>query len=160
AAQVPVVFLEADGSLTKETLTDAQGKASARVKAGASVTAVHTVSPTDHRVETILEVKPGDDLVMGSGSPEAAAGTFTVSFLDGPGTTTAYVAYGPCGGGRYTIPQGAVPGGALPSVQLVMTSRCKLSSMDLVLIREDGGQPTDYAALPSVAFSDGGSKTQ
>src|SRR5262249_23596659 len=103
---VPVVFLEADGSLTKETVTDAEGKAQAKVKDGAGAPAISDVADTDHRLETILGVKPGDTLTIGNFYNGTAAGTFTVSFLEGPpGTTTAYAAYGPCGGQKYDVPQ-------------------------------------------------------
>lgn len=71
-AGLPVSFAGPDGKVTSETVTDANGTASATVVAGSSVTAQYT--PT--LLLTILHVQPGDNLVLDIGgatpTPEGA----------------------------------------------------------------------------------------
>src|SRR4051812_20585045 len=60
-----VVFLDPDGTLVKKASTDSAGKADADVLPGASVTAIIAVN-TAFALQTVLAVKPGDDLVIGT----------------------------------------------------------------------------------------------
>ena len=165
-AGVKVAFIEPNGDLAGEPMTDVNGKASASVLPGASVTAVYVLSPTSHQIESITGVKPGDDLVIGTQHPDTtAAGTFTVNVIAVVGTLQ-YDVYGPCGSGTYVVPaalRGPRPLGVVATVPvtLTMTADCVQSTMDLVATRMDTTSTVvDYVELPNVAFTDGGMTTQ
>lgn len=161
ASGVKVAFVEPDGELAAEATTGADGKASASVLPGASVTAVYALAPTDHQIETILGVKPGDDLTIGSAKDSTAAGTFTVNLID-TGGTTSYAVYGPCGAGTFTVPQ-AFTSNATATVPVALTFQryCAQTTMDLVAVRYDVDfVAADYVELKDVAFTDGGTVDQ
>ena len=90
----PVLFHDASGALVARETTGADGRASAEVEAGGSVTVIHFA---DDRLTTILGVEPGDQLVFGR-SPGAGAylGTATVEL---PAAGGDYRVRGPCLGG-------------------------------------------------------------
>jgi hypothetical protein len=161
---VPVVFREPNGDLAAEVKTDVNGKASASVLAGASVTAVYPAIGTQHPLETILDVKPGDDLTIGAAHDTTAAGTFTVNVLDIAGTGS-YSVYGPCGGNTVNVPsafRSPLAAASTRAVPIPMQAYCKPSStMDLVLIRNNiDFVATDYAVIKNVTFADAGSVDQ
>ncbi|HTJ46966.1 MAG TPA: hypothetical protein VL463_32910 [Kofleriaceae bacterium] len=160
APGVTVVFLEPDGTVEKEVATDANGKASANVLAGASVTAVYVVSAGQHALETINGVEPNDDLTIGSGSDSSDAGTFTVNLIDTIGTTR-YEVYGPCGVGTYIFnpKQGHGPNGVVATIPVTLTMKkdCLQSTMDLVAVRYDVDfVASEYVELEDVPFVDAG----
>jgi len=74
-----VVFSDAAGKVIATQTTGADGKASQMMAAGGSVTCDPTGGTgTSHTVETVFDVQPGDQLVLGA--PQAA---FPVSNADG-----------------------------------------------------------------------------
>ena len=75
-----VLFIDPDGTPVARVATDTSGKAQADVLPGASVTAVWTVGTGSYQVETIRDIKPGDDLVMALSRDTTNPGTFTVTF--------------------------------------------------------------------------------
>ncbi len=156
----PIAFIEPDGSLAAEVLTDVQGKAQANVLPGASVTAVYAMPPTDAFLETVQAVKPGDDITIGAVTEGATLAGFTVNVAVVAGTTT-YTVYGPCGPGSFSPPTTLVGGTPTVPVTIPMLDSCKQDPMDLVAIRDDDTfTPVDYVEIPAVPFVDGGSVTQ
>src|SRR4029077_8100117 len=84
-----VVFLDPDGMLVKRVATDTSGKANADVLPGASVTSIALINTTQYQLQTVLGVKPGDDLVLGSKTADSStAGTFTVTYPALSGATS------------------------------------------------------------------------
>jgi hypothetical protein len=147
AAFIPVVFIDPDGSLVANVMTDISGKAQADVLPGASVSAVWLTSPGQYRIQTVLAVKPGDDLVLGSVLPDStAAGTFTVTFGPVAGASFYYV-YGPCGN---VLTSGT-------SAMLNMTNDCKQSPMEIQVHATDPtGAGIGYIDHLGIPFMPGG----
>jgi len=146
---IPVVFIEADGSLVGHPVTAADGTASADVHTGASATAV-IAQANSTQIETVVGLVPGDHVNIGpSGAPATAVGSFSVSFPAYSGATS-YNVYGPCG---------STSGTASPVV-LQMQSDCKLDTMDLTVVPMDsGGNGLAYLTKTGVAFVANGTTT-
>lgn len=90
-ADAPVVFINPDGTMTR-AMTDASGQAFATVTEGASV----TVKFEENRgLATILDVKPGDQLVFGAGRGVNLS-TTAVTFTAFEGDVDAYQLFSPC----------------------------------------------------------------
>ena len=163
-AGVMVAFIEPNGDLAGEMATDSNGKASATVLPGASVTAVYVLSPTSHQIESILGVKPGDDLTIGSVHPDtASAGAFTANVVEIIGSTE-YDVWGPCGNGYYAPPPPSqrrplLGGFVTVPVPLTFTNDCVQSTMDLVAARYDGTGLVGVAEFRDTPFTDGGAVT-
>jgi hypothetical protein len=161
-----VVFQEPSGELAAEVVTDANGKASANVLPGATVTAVYVVSATRNDIETVTGVKPGDTITIGDVYDATADGTFTVNVIDVVGTSAYYV-FGPCGYNTY-VPPAAIAGGtvhrngviATDPVTISLQKGCEEPMMDLVAVRVVGGAFTDYVELTNVPYVASGSVTQ
>jgi hypothetical protein len=143
-----VVFLNPDGSLVANMLTDSSGLASADVLLGASVTAAPTVGPNVYRLTTLFDVKPGDMLTIGSVNPDSTVvGTFTVNFTT-TSSAASYSLYGPCGS-VFTTTSPAT---------LTIYKYCQVATMELLLAAYDGtGAFVGYVDKPNVTYSDGGS---
>jgi hypothetical protein len=165
-AGVQVAFLEPTGVLAAEVTTDANGKATADVLPGASVTAVYVVSATQHALETVTGVKPGDTITIGDVADTTPDGTFTVNLIDVLGTSE-YDVYGPCGAGTF-VPPNPIAGGtrhpnavvATDPVTISLQKGCETSTMDLVAVRLVAGVATDYVELAGVPYVASGSVTQ
>jgi len=153
-----VVFTDGDG--TREKTTGDDGKATATVLPGATVTAVSAYQDTTRYVDSIGGVKPGDDLVIGGGAETPAIGTFTVD-VGTLQTSELMTIYGPCGSGSAQGPQPALAGAGAGSggqtITLSMFASCKQDTMDLVAVDERDGTIQGYAVQKGVAYSDGGS---
>lgn len=151
AVGATVVFVDADGTVSKKT-TDTAGKADADLLPGASVTSIVLVE-TRYTLQTVLALKPGDDIVLGMKTADAAsAGTFaiTVPLYD---NASSYSVSTPCG---YTT--------ATPSTKLVatalFTNDCKKSPFEMVIVALDGvGNSLGSINVPSVNFIPNGSYT-
>src|SRR5690242_16090055 len=63
---VPVVFVNPNGTAVAHPVTDAQGKASAIVQTGATVTVVYEPQPARYQLFTYQAVKPGDNIIVGN----------------------------------------------------------------------------------------------
>jgi hypothetical protein len=122
----PVVFVEADGTEVGHPVTDATGVASADVHPGASASVV-LKSGTNTRIQTLLGLKPGDNIILGPATPPSTdVGTFSVSFPTYSGATS-YDVFGPCGSSNGTV----------SPITLTMRSDCKLDTMDLTVVPRD-----------------------
>lgn len=150
-ANMPVVFINPDGSLVADVLTDVDGRAHATMLAGGSVTAVWHGNTGYSILQTVLAVKPGDDLVFGSVTPkQVVAGTFTVNFTPLGGTGNHYVVYGAC---PYKMTQTG-------SAVLAFDTSCLLSTMEIQVHAYDSANNSlGYLDSPAVPFVDGGSAT-
>jgi len=125
-----VVFTDAEG--TQEKIAGDDGKTSATVLPGATVTAV-SASDTLRYVDSVAGVKPGDDLVLGTAYNEPQIGTFNVDlgFLDSGDTVAVY---GPCDSSIALGPKPQLAAGG-QTVQLTMHPSCKQDTMDLLFVR-------------------------
>jgi hypothetical protein len=156
-AGVPVVFVNPDGSVVAEPLTDANGKATATVLPGASVTAVYGGGTLSVQLETVRAVAPGDTIVIGplSGAGGNPSGTFTATVPDYAGSVF-YDVYGPCGSNTAN----AVGSGAPTPVTLSMQDNCQQTTMDLVAIAKNSDKTPDaWVEAKNVAYTDGGNAT-
>jgi hypothetical protein len=156
-AGVPVVFVDPAGAIIAEVATDANGKASAVILPGSTVTAVYNAGTTNVQLETVLAVAPGDTITIGPQyqGQGSGSGSFTVDVPDYPGSQS-YDVYGPCGSSN-----GAAAGsGALSPVVLGFSDNCTESKMDLVAIALNSDHnPDAWLENANVAYTDGGSAT-
>ncbi|HEY0476892.1 MAG TPA: carboxypeptidase-like regulatory domain-containing protein [Kofleriaceae bacterium] len=150
-----VVFLDPDGSLVKRVATDTAGKANADVLPGGSVTSIALVS-TQYQLQTVLGVKPGDDIVLGNKNGDGSvAGDFTITY---PlfGGATSYSVVSPCG----TIPFPAPATGGPPApAKISISNSCKRDPMELVVVAQGANGPLSSIAKAGVPFVPGGSTT-
>jgi len=155
AVGATVLFINPDDTLVKRAATDAAGKADAEVMPGASVTSIVVVG-TSYQLQTVLAVKPGDDIVIGTKTNDTtSAGMMTVTFPVIQGATF-YEVSGPCFGNQITPPVGV----ATASVTLFFQTYCKVDPMEIVVSAQD----PNFAVVQSVhktgvAFVDGGTIT-
>ena len=149
-----VVFIDPDGTLVKKASTDSAGKADADVLPGASVTAIIAVN-TSFALQTVLAVKPGDDLVIGTKTVDSsAAGDYTVSF-PANASATSYTVVSPCNSTSVGVPAGGPP----PSVKISLFNSCKLDTMELLVVAQGANGPLSSISKPGVQFTAGGSTT-
>jgi len=107
-----VIFSKADGTEITHATTAADGKASAMVPAGTSVTAEMAVSGTQHILETVFDTQANDDIMLGLPSTPAPVhtpvGSVQVSFTGSVTNATNYYAssgYGCSGNGSTSAAQ-------------------------------------------------------
>jgi hypothetical protein len=120
-----VVFT--DGERTQVVATDSAGIARATVLPGATVTAVRTVEDPV-RITTILDVTPGDEIVVGSRlAASAPLGDHDIEFA-AFGSAASYSASAGCGTGTSA---GRV-------VSLPVSAQCGPGPHDILLVARDG----------------------
>jgi hypothetical protein len=143
----PVAFINPDGTAVAHPVTDLQGKASAEVKAGASITIVLQTSPQQFEMLTMLAVKPGDNiLVGGNNNDNTAAGNFAVTF-SATTNATGYTILGPCGS-SFSPSAG--------TVNLSMYKYCKQDMMEIqVLATNSAGASLGYVSMSNVPLASG-----
>lgn len=159
APNIPVVFIDPDGTVVADVVSDAEGRATANVLPGASVSAVYQQLTTQQSVVTtnnvhylfisILDIKPGDDLPIGFTDRDfSSAGTFDVTFSPPAGMTPAkYEIFTPCGGTSATVPG---------TVAAPMQNSCKRDSFDILVVAEDAaGKALAGAVATNVSLSAG-----
>lgn len=85
AAGVDVVFMDANGDLVAQEQTDGNGIATAEVEAGADVHILMQPGVRDYEAVTILDIAPGDDLVVGTqeGFSDVIVGSVNVTLPPG-----------------------------------------------------------------------------
>jgi hypothetical protein len=150
-----VAFDDVDGTIT-DVVADGSGNAQASVFPGASVTAVCARTTGDYSMATVLDVAPGDAIVLDAArfftgtqpASTTAVGTFKISYPAATGATS-YTVYHPCGSVVSTK----------TSATLSLTAGCVLSTMDLVVVAANATGPTSYAEANKVTFTNGGSTT-
>ncbi len=148
---IEVLFMEPDGSLAARLRTDSNGKAQANVLAGSSVTVIWPTGPTSTILETITQVKPGDDLRMYDGFAQYG------QTVDPPPThmlnvnypafsgATQYYTYGSCGSGYSTT----------TSSQLTFYAACETSTMDVVVLAYNASGPAGFLVRSGVTPGQG-----
>ncbi len=148
---VPVVFIEADGTVVGRPLTDSTGVATSDVHANATATAViagAAGNPTT--LMTVVGVQPNDKIILGNSvnSGSTMDGTFTINYPTYSGATS-YNVVGPCG--NYNA-------GNVTSYALTIYSNCKQSAMDILVVANNASnQPIAYLEKPNVPYTAGGS---
>lgn len=116
-----VVFADASGNVIATQATGADGRASEMVAAGGSVTCDPTFGVgTDHVLQTVFDVQPGDQITCGSpGTPNptpTAQGTVQFTLAGAVASATQYVVDpGGCTVGSLSTPV---------TQTLSLTSRC------------------------------------
>jgi hypothetical protein len=150
---VQVVFIDPDGTQAARVPTDTNGHAQAEVLPGASVTAVWPASQELFTLESVLGVKPGDDIRLTFFSlhqDSTEAGTFTVNLMPPGSGTYAYDVYGPCGETTSNT----------PAVTMTIFEYCKTDTMELLAeARDVNGGVVGTVDMTGVAFIKGGSVT-
>jgi hypothetical protein len=151
AAGIPVVFVNPSGELVARMSTDTNGHAQADVLQGANVTAVWQPNPGDYQLQTVFEVKPGDDITLGQVNQSSTdAGKFTVNFTPTGGVGDYFYVYGPCGSSQ----------GVNGTATLYMMTNCQQPVMDLTVYAYNSlGTSLGYVEKANVAFVNGGSAT-
>jgi hypothetical protein len=148
-AGIPVVFVDPDGKLVGRPTTDADGKASAEVLPGATVTSITPNGTNQYDLKTVLGVKPGDNITLNTPAQGTTAGTFTVNLTARAGAVHYYV-YGPCG--AQTSADTSL------TATLTISNDCKTDQMDLVAIAYDANYAVlGYVNKSGVAYSNNGS---
>ncbi|MCW5809280.1 MAG: hypothetical protein KIT31_43400 [Deltaproteobacteria bacterium] len=143
-ANIPVVFLNPDGTVASDATTDSAGRAEARVLPGASVTAVW-IQGTRTLVGTIVDVKPGDDLAIGFTRRDGSDnGNFAVTFPALMGTEF-YEIYTPCGS------FGAMPG----TTMVPLRNNCRRPTFDVYVVAFRNGFASNYAEVQNVSLAAG-----
>lgn len=157
AVGATVLFFDPDGSLVKRTSTDTNGRAEADVLPGTSVTSVASTT-TLYDLETVLAVKPGDDIAMGPHPDNSPDGIFNVTFSTFSGSTpgtTRYTVSGPCLAGFNTPPVGT------KSVTLAtsVSPFCKTNPMEIVVTADNTGDVITMLDQTGIPFVNNGSVT-
>jgi hypothetical protein len=152
-----VVFIDPGGTLVKRVATDSAGKADAEVLPGASVTSVARINNT-YQLQTIVAVKPGDDLVLGTRSQDfTSLGTFTVNYPP-LGTPASYQVAGPCGLVFVSPPVAGQP--PPTTATFTVSASCKQDPMEIIVSPNDvNGLPTAVISKTGVPFVANGSTT-
>lgn len=143
-----VMFFDPDGSVVKKATTDANGKADADVLPGGTVVGIglNTLDTTYYNLWTVLDVRPGDDLTLGSRFLNTASFEwFTVKFPPLAGADGYWVS-SPCGA------QSVLPS-ADPFVQFTLTDACKPATMELVITAYAKGQAIASIDDPGVPIT-------
>ncbi len=145
---LPVVFLEPDGTLAATTLSDSNGVASAELLPGGSVLAFGQTTFPDTRPWTwaVLGVEPGDVITLGGLKDSGPAiGEMTIT-VPARADATSYVVRSPCGffGGS----------GGL-DVTIEYYDVCADSPFPLVAVAYDTTSVLGTILVPSVVASDG-----
>ena len=145
---VPVVFIEADGTVVGKPVTDTLGIVTADVHPGASATAVITAQGGSTMM-TVVGIQPGDHINLGPAAPTTSTtdGTFTVNYPSYSGATY-YDVVGPCG---------YFSNGTSLTYAMTITSDCKQSAMDILVVANNASGPIAYLEKPNVAYTAGGS---
>jgi hypothetical protein len=146
-ANVPVVFVNPDGTVAATKMTDIDGHVQATAAINGSVTAIWP-NGTKYQVMTIFEAKPGDDLLFGIGTDiNAAAGSLMVTFPPIPNATatTSYTIYYPCG---HTNGTPATP------IKLDLSATCTTDTFNIYVIASDSGM-LSYTDVLNVHLADG-----
>ncbi|HTJ46978.1 MAG TPA: Ig-like domain-containing protein [Kofleriaceae bacterium] len=139
---IPVVFIEADGTVTANVTTGADGTATANVLAGASVTVIYGSGTSDRRLETITGVKPGDNLTvgpMGYPSREKTSAAYTANVPERFSIDALYEVYGPCGSSSSNL----AGSGAPTPVNLAFYKDCEADPMNLLAIAYNNDRIAD-----------------
>ena len=164
AVGLPVAFLNADDSVVLETVTGADGSASATMAAGGSVTLAPgiTVAPTGQtarpQVFTFLAVQPGDNLLVGSPAAAAAMNQLQINIptADNPDGNGSFSVGANCGAG--VTGQAHVPPSTDTSVMLSIPASC--TTADLYIVAADhNGVPTAGAFIAQQALPTNGPLT-
>lgn len=143
---VPVVFIEADGTVVGRPVTDTAGIATSSVHANATATAVIPQNG-ETTMMTVTGVQPGDHIILGNSfSTSSGSAAFTVTYPAYSGATGYYVV-GPCG----------YYGTTALSYAMTVYDYCKQSTMDIVIIAYNSSGPIAYLEKPNVAYVAGGS---
>lgn len=139
-----VVFRDPDGTLVKKASTDAAGKASAEVLPGANVTAIVLANQT-YQLQTVLAVKPGDDIVIGNKGQDTTALAQVAVAYPAFANAVYYDVAGPCGTTRVSPPP---TGGPPPTTATLNISKyCAQTSMELSVTPLD----KDFLAMATVS---------
>lgn len=147
AVGATVVFVDADGTVTKKT-TDTAGKTSADLLPGANATSIVLVN-TAYTMQTVLALQPGDDITLGDKSVDnTSPGSLTVSVPLYSGAAYYYLTT-PCG--AYYAPVSAASG--LPTATITPYNYCQKSPFEMVVVAEDStGTFLSSFNVPTVSF--------
>jgi hypothetical protein len=152
---VHVAFLDGDGNVEATPVTDSNGKVTADVKAGSSVSVVQQTSATSTQIITLFEIQPNDNIVIGRKVPDSTVAgnmTFNVAIDSG---AQSYTVATPCG---EAFP--AAGSGAGPATETGMTVGCTSSPMEVVAIAFDStGNIQGSVDSQNVNFTAGGTFT-
>jgi len=153
AVGAKVVFINPDNTLVKQVATDTAGKAEAVVMIGASVTSIALISPTNYSLQTVIGVKPGDDLILGTKNRDfTQVGQMTFTY---PAVFNAvqYEISTPCG--YQSVPVPAT--GATGTAAVMFYSYCKQDTMEVVFVAVDkDGNALQSIHKTGVAYASGG----
>ena len=155
-AGATAIFSDADGHILSTSMTGADGKASATVPAGSSVTVEVTagaIGMVFHQLQTVFDVQPGDDIQMGTPGiatgPSVAEGNVQVSF---PGTVPNSAYYD-----AYTGTNSLGDNNATPLTLAVNSSNVDSNGkLDVLALAEDASSnllaySTDVGVTPAGA---------
>jgi hypothetical protein len=147
AANIPVIFIDPDGTVAADTTTDSNGRAHGNVLPGASVTTVWFQN-NHYLVVTMTEIKPGDDLPIGFTDRDSTAnGTFAVTFPALAGASS-YQIFTPCG---------SFPGSPGTTNNVNLNNSCRPATFDVSVVANDAsGAPFQAAHVENVALASGG----
>ncbi|HTJ43507.1 MAG TPA: hypothetical protein VL463_15490 [Kofleriaceae bacterium] len=145
---VPVVFLDPSGAQIGHPSTTADGKASADMPNGGSITAVLPEGTSDYTIKTVLGVKGGDTITLNAAAVDNSTESFTVTLAALSGAANYYV-YGPCG------TQSSATN--LTTATLTINGYCKVPSMDIVAIAYDANfNPLGWVEKSGITYAPGG----
>ena len=154
APNVPVVFIDADGTIAADTMSDSNGRAEATILPGASVTVVYsqittsgTMTQTAYLAATIDGIDPGDDIPFGFTDRDGTqSSTFNVTFSALAGATS-YTVFTPCGQ-TFSSTAG--------TVATSMQNGCKQDTFDVYVVASNSsGVAIDSAQLQNVSLAAG-----
>lgn len=145
-AGIPVVVQAADGTVIVDTPSDANGKVTATILPGATVTAVYqqvqgsgSAAHTAYQPIVITGAKPGDHLFFGSqGLDNSDDGGFDVTIPAYPyagGSTLYYTAWGPCN---------SAGGSPNTTVHLAFRKNCHPAKFSVYVTATWSGAPGPY----------------
>ena len=154
AANVPVVFIDPDGTIAADTMSDSNGRAEATILPGASVTVVYstimttgTTTTTSYLAGTVDGIAPGDDIQFGFTDRDGTqSSTFNVTFTALVGATS-YEIFTPCGA-TFTQTAG--------TIATSMQNGCKQDTFDVYVVASNSaGVAIDSAQLQNVSLAAG-----
>ena len=162
APNIPVVFIDPDGTIAADVITDGEGGATATVLPGASVSVVYqkldmtsvvdgngvttNTTTTTYTVVTILAIKPGDDLPIGFTDRDTTqTGTFTVSYTPSVGATNHTI----------VTPCGSFGTGVTGSVTTTMRKSCQRGTFDVLVVASDASGVRASASVSNVNLAAG-----
>ncbi len=143
-AGATVLFHGPDGILVDRVMTDADGKASAEIMPGSSLTTIRLEGEFGF-LATYYGVEPGDEIVTGSppglsSEPE----TMDVTFDDSAGSD--FAVHHSCG----------ISSGAASPITATLNTLCDRTNEDFLLVVRTDGQPTGFKAINNVPLVDEG----